>query len=136
MPNIATFLVTAILAQFSFPYSIISCKLVHDLFDTFSFFELFQVNQIVVGVFAIIMKEIHGFFNTHPEKRKIVVLAFSRVFKNISRGARNWYFFGVKCQKDIKYIRQIAKGKRSSCHINKIDFLTSNGACKTSYQFF
>ena len=70
MPNIATFLVTAILAQFSFPYSIISCKLVHDLFDTFSFFELFQVNQIVVGVFAIIMKEIHGFFNTHPEKKE------------------------------------------------------------------
>ena len=93
MQNIATFLVTAILAQFSFPYSIISCKLVHDLFDTFSFPKLFQINQIVVGVFAIIMKEIHGFFNTHPEKRKIVILAFSRFFRNIFKGTRNCFFF-------------------------------------------
>ena len=89
MQNIATFLVTAFLAQFSFPYSIISCKLVHDLFDTFSFPKLFQINQIVVGVFAIIMKEIHGFFNAQPGKIEIVVPVFSRVFKYISRGARN-----------------------------------------------
>ena len=89
MQNIATFLITAFLAQFSFPYSIISCKLVHDLFDTFSFFKLFQVNQIVVGVFAIIMKEIHGFFNAQPGKIKIVVPVFSRVFKHVSKGAQN-----------------------------------------------
>ena len=105
MQNIATFLITAILAQFSFPYSIISCKLVHDLFDTFSFPKLFQINQIVVGVFAIIMKEIHGFFNAHPEKRKIVVPAFSRFFKNIFRGARNWFFFGVIKKKSNKFVK-------------------------------
>ena len=88
MQNIATFLITAFLAQFSFPYSIISCKLVHDLFDTFSFSKLFQINQIVVGVFAIIMKEIHGFFNAQPGKIKKVVPVFSRVFKHVSKGTK------------------------------------------------